>query len=672
MPSSARLCFVAAAACSALSWAEPSVEADAGTEAEAADESVTSQVASFAVTKLKDSPAVVTIISAQDLREAGVRDLADALMLVPGVFLGLDTQGIVGAGFRGLWGHEGKILLMVDGKEMNDLLYSTSQFGNEFPVELIERVEVVRGPGSVIYGGNAELAVINVVTRGVQGGTDLQVSGTYGQFTEGPSFLESYARRSASISGRYVFDAVPGLSAFASASIGQGQRSTRDFTDFDGATGSLAGRSALDPAVVQAGIGFRDVQATFLFHRYGTNSISGTGAVLSAPADAVFESYHADVTGTFRPTNRLEIIPRVNLTIQRPWTEKNQDSDLFYDKSARRIRARLIGRWAPIDELQVTAGADAMFDHGQLNAPAGPGLQTTFGDATSIDYRTFAGFLELFSENPVVNVAAGARYDNNSAVGGALVPRVVLLRGFGPVKFKGLFSLAFRWPGIENLNLGTDLRAERTTVFEFEGAVELPSKIRFAANVFNIGIDAPIAYTIDSVTGAEGYLNLGKQGTSGGEASFSIRGGWGRAEASYSLYVPTLGVGIPNYLAPGRVDMFLGAPAHRASLVGVVKPIEWLSLAPVVHLYGPRLSIGPSDMNGNVTTVQIPTQVMANFVVRVENVPVKGLSASLGVYNLFGTDYRFVQPYTGGHAPLPGLGREVMLKLTYLFEPTYE
>lgn len=649
--------------------------ADAGVDvsAQPVDESsVTSQVASFAVTKLKDSPAVVTVITAQDIQELGARDLIDVLQLVPGMFIGMDTQGVVGPGFRGLWGHEGKILLMIDGKEMNELLYSTMQLGNEFPVELIERVEVVRGPGSVIYGGNAELSVINVVTRGVQGGTDLLVAGAYGQFTEGPNFGQSYARRGAVLSGRYVFDAVPGLSAFVSGSLGQGQRSTKDFVAYDGTTASMAGNSALDPIVVQAGVGFRDVQGTFLYHRYATSSISVFGTPLDRALPAVFESIQGELVGTFRPTNRIEIIPRLNATFQRPWNTPDQTSDAYYDKTARRLRARLIGRWAPIDQLQITLGGDAMFDHAQLNGPADVGLQTSFAGAEAIDYRTFAAFLELFSENPIVNVAAGARYDNNSAVGGTLVPRVVLLRSFGPVSLKGLFSMAFRWPGIENLNLGTNLRPERTTVFEFEAGVDVTKGVRVTANAFHVGIDSPIAYTVDAESGAEGYLNLGKQGTAGGELAFRARWGWGRVETNYSLYVPTLQDNVPNYLAPGVTSMFLSAPQHRAALMGVIRPVEWLSIAPTVLFFGPKVAIGAPDMDGNDTAQTLPAQVLANLVVRVNDKPFKGFNVSLGVYNLFGTDYRFVQPYTGGHAPLPALGREILLRIGYLFEPTYD
>lgn len=649
-------------------------EVDAGVdEAPVVDESqVTSQVASFAVTRLKDSPAVVTVVTAEEIHETGARDLIDVLQMVPGFFIGQDVQGITGPGFRGLWGYEGKILLLVDGKEMNELLYSTMQLGNEFPVDLIERVEVVRGPGSVIYGGNAELAVINIVTRGVQGGTDVLVAGTWGEFTDGSGgFLNSYARRGGTLSGRYVFESVPGLSAFVSGSYGQGQRSARRFVDSEGNSAPMLGNSALDPAVAQAGLAYRNVQATFLYHRYATTSIVGFGTV-APQAPANFDSYHAELTGTFRPTDRLEIVPRLNLTVQRPWTTPDQALDSYYDKTARRLRARLIGRWAPIDQLQITLGGDAMFDTGTLNGPADVGLQTSFNGANQVDYRIFGGFIEAYSENPIVNIAAGARYDNHNVVGGALVPRVVLLRAFGPVHLKGLFSLAFRWPGIENLNLGTNLRPERTMVFEFEGKVDLGSKAHLSLNAFNIGIDSPIAYTIDDATGTEGYQNLGRQGTSGGEAAFKARWSWGSVNANYSLYVPTLADNVPNYEPPGIAGQFLAAPNHRGMVSGALRPLPWLSIAPTVLLFGPRSMLVAPDAQGNEQAAQLPVQVLANLTVRAELPVVKGLAVSLGVYNLFNTPFAWVQPYRGSQPPLPALDREVLLKVSYLFEPSYE
>lgn len=646
-----------------------------------------SEVASFAVTRLKDSPAVVTVISGDDIRSSGARDLTDILLMVPGYFTGLDTLGVVGPGFRGIWGYEGKILLIIDGKEMNELLFSTTQLGNEFPVELIERVEVVRGPGSVIYGGNAELSVINVVTRGLQGSTDVSATATYGQLSGANQFSTGYGRRKLTASGRYVVDSVPGLSTFLSLSAGEGQRSVRTFVDNSGMAATLEGNSALNPTVLQMGVGYKDVQASFLYHRLATSMITGFGQVLPAALPIYFDSYHGELVGSIHPTNRVEIVPRFNVTYQTPWRAPTSGNDVFYDKAVRRIRGRLLGRWAALDQLQVTAGVDGIFDEASLRSPANPAnpAQTLFGMSDRISYETYAGYVELFSENPFVNISAGARYDHHSTMGGALVPRLVLLRSFGAVSLKGLFSLSFREPGFENINAGVDVRPERTRVFEFEGAIDLTPQQRLSANIFDLSIQAPIEYTVDPAAGGEIYLNGGRQGTRGFEVSYSLRHRLVRAEANYSFYAPSAYQNTPNFVVPGHTDQFLAAPAHRGSARATFRPVEGFGISPSGILLGPSYTKGPPDAASAPTAIQIPAQFLANLFVFRDNVGVRGLRVGLGFYNIFGANYRFVRAsatipkdgtaeaamnaYLDDHPPLPGLDREILLQASYQVEP---
>src|SRR5262245_58403857 len=94
----------------------------------------------------RETPGVVTAMTREEIHASGARDLLEVLQLIPGFSFHSDVEGVVGAGFRGMWGHEGKVLLIVDGIELNELLYSTNPFGGHVPVQLIERVEVIRGP----------------------------------------------------------------------------------------------------------------------------------------------------------------------------------------------------------------------------------------------------------------------------------------------------------------------------------------------------------------------------------------------------------------------------------------------------------------------------------------------------------------------------------------------
>ncbi len=631
--------------------------------APAEEPQVNSQVASFAVTKLRDSPAVVTSVDAEEISRSGARDLLDVLLLVPGFFFGVDIQGIVGPGFRGLWGYEGKILLLVDGKEMNELLYSTTQLGKMFPVELIERVELVRGPGSVVYGGFAELAVINVITRGLPGSTDVLVSGTYGQLDN------TYGRRGVTLSGRKVFDSVPGLSTFVSASYSQGQRSGATYVDAFGNEASMANASMENPLVLQAGVGYRDLQLSLLYHQYETSGIDGYDELLAAPLVGTFQSLHLELTDTFRPAERVEVTPRINYALQRPWMTSDRSSDFYYEKQAQRLRARLTARWAPLDVLQLTGGADLTFDRADLLGPPDIGLQTLFnGAAESISYQNYAAFLEAYSENPVVNVALGARLELHSASGATFVPRLVLVRSFGPFSAKALFSSAFRAPGVENISLGDSVTPERTTVFELEGALRLSRAHQLALNVFDVGIVDPIIYSYDAATMSEAYRNVGRLGSRGLEVDWRFQWQWARAEASYGFYAPNGDAQVETYLVPGHPEAHAALPNHRATLSASARLFDRLSLSSTAVLIGPRFSVGAPDEAGVSAVEELPTQLLLNVFFRAQDVGVRGLEVGAGVYNLLGSDLRLAQPYQGGHAPLPALGREFLLKVTYSFD----
>ena len=93
-------------------------------------------VASKKALTLRESPGIVTLITEDEIKNSGAHDLLDVLSMVPGLQFGVDVEGAIGIGVRGNWGHEGKVLLLIDGQEMNEPLYSTIQFGEHYPVEI--------------------------------------------------------------------------------------------------------------------------------------------------------------------------------------------------------------------------------------------------------------------------------------------------------------------------------------------------------------------------------------------------------------------------------------------------------------------------------------------------------------------------------------------------------
>ncbi|BDY12108.1 TonB-dependent receptor plug domain-containing protein [Hydrogenimonas cancrithermarum] len=110
-------------------------------------------------------PYIVTVFSGKDLEKIGVSNLQEALELVPGVDMATDNLDNKRAVFRGSNPYAyGQSKLFVDGVEVNDILFDSYGSFLSMPIEMIKRIEVTRGPGSVSDGYNAYAGSIRVIT----------------------------------------------------------------------------------------------------------------------------------------------------------------------------------------------------------------------------------------------------------------------------------------------------------------------------------------------------------------------------------------------------------------------------------------------------------------------------------------------------------------------------
>lgn len=114
------------------------------------------------------APAVVHVVTRQDIQRLGLRTLSDVLRRLPGMHA-RDEGEFVRVTLRGFGpgGFNGRVLFLLDGQRLNENIYDAGQIDLDFPVDmsLVERVEFSPGPGSALYGGNALLGVVNVVTQ---------------------------------------------------------------------------------------------------------------------------------------------------------------------------------------------------------------------------------------------------------------------------------------------------------------------------------------------------------------------------------------------------------------------------------------------------------------------------------------------------------------------------
>lgn len=156
------------------------------------------------------TPGVVFVLTREDILASGARDLLEVLQLVPGFTFHSDVAGVVGVGFR--------------------------------------------GPGSTVYGGNAELAVINVTTRTAEKLRGAELAARYAQV---PGGLGDW---SAGLSAGWRRPEHE-LDVAVHAQVGQGRRSTDTFTDYSGATSLQRDDSPLDPLPVGLHVKWKRLKA---------------------------------------------------------------------------------------------------------------------------------------------------------------------------------------------------------------------------------------------------------------------------------------------------------------------------------------------------------------------------------------------------------------------------
>lgn len=167
------------------------------------------------------APAMSTTITSEDIQTFGWKTIAEAVNFMSlGVFTG-DPLRTPDIGSRGILfeNDDGKhFLLLINGHAVNDPLYGAARFdaGAGIPIELVDRIEVVLGPGSVLYGSNAMMGVINVITKnaadysgvhafgeadigrafrvGAGTGSKFTLAGADGEFTLGLEYQHQYGR----------------------------------------------------------------------------------------------------------------------------------------------------------------------------------------------------------------------------------------------------------------------------------------------------------------------------------------------------------------------------------------------------------------------------------------------------------------------------------------------
>ncbi|ROR32020.1 TonB-dependent receptor plug domain-containing protein [Inmirania thermothiophila] len=657
---------------------------------------------------LRRAPAVASVITAEDLRAMGARDLGEALEAVPGVHVSVSPAGYNAQYLiRGIYTEVNpQVLVLVNGVPITNVFTGNrGQSWGSMPVEAIERIEVIRGPGSALYGADAFAGVVNVVTKGPDEIRGVALGARAGRFDSAGAWFQT--------GGEWAgFRAA--LSLEADTTDGGGRTIGADAqTALDGSLTS----ASLAPGPAELGLDRLDAWLTLArgpwLARLGAqlrrNGGIGAGAAQALDPEGEGEGDRLLLDVTW---HRADLRPDWDLTVRGSFLDLSNKTDLqLFPPGA----AFLVGKAAATGAPGCTTGETPpgtalcsfpdgvlgnpwVFErHGRLEVSAfytgirGHDLRLGAGWAVSDLYRSeerknfvsdpatgfpvpLGGLVDVSDTDAVFvpekrrtlgyvfvqdewglardwNLTWGARYDHYSDFGGTFNPRLALVWDASvALTAKFLYGRAFRAPSFaEQFNVNNPVALgnpdlEPETIDTWEGALEYrpAGTLRIGANVFYYRWRDIIRFVPTGSGATARAANSGEQTGYGMEAELDWR--------------PAPGFALTANLALQRArdedaDADPGhAPRAQLYLRGAWNPRPRWSVSAQANAVLDR-NRAPDDPRSD----EVDDYATADLVLRHELR--RGLELAASVRNLFDADAREPSPAPGlipDDLPLPG------------------
>ncbi len=595
----------------------------------------------------RETPGIISVITAEEIRNSGARDMIDILRLVPGFDVLQDLQFVMGIGLRGSWANEGKVLVMMDGHPLNELLYQTVAIGNRFPVDAIERIEIIRGPGSAIYGGSAEYGVINIITKAAESLHGVAVYGV------GGFHADAVGRTNAGVMAAMKGDDFSwDLSAFK----GNGIVSDRQYQDLfeNGDVQDLSKVTRADPTNLNLGLKYRGLSFRGMYDQFET----------SDPVTFVSNrNFYADLHYDWRISKKLLIVPQVKYYNQVPWTYGSRDNyEKQFNVRATRMLSQIEAMYDISRKASITVGGVYFNDKG--SDLLGDDI---FGGKKTLALNNFALFAQGLFKHRLANATIGFRYEKNNRYGAAFVPRIAITKKIENLHFKVLYSQAFRAPSIQNINIALNgkIKPEKSDVFEMEVGYQFTPETLLAVNAFSITTRDVLIYSSagEGDEFSEWYENYSKSGSNGFEVVYSIRKKSWYANITYSFSASGKNT-VTTYEVPGE-SQYVGFAKNKITLNTNFYLTSNLSLDPTFVYSSRRYGYTAVDDDGNALIGELEPYMLCNVYLNYNGLIIPGLNAGIGAYDITNQRPGIVQAYNGGYAPIPGRSREFVVKICY-------
>lgn len=642
------------------------------------------QAVSRLIESIEDAPSSLSIIEGQELRAFGYPTIAEALRGTRGFYLQND-RAYISAGVRGIGepnDYGNRVLILADGAVLNDNLLNSSFIGSDGRNDLgdVERIEIVRGPGSLLYGTGAFSGVVNLVPRYRDNESSV--------FVSGGTYDNRVARARAGFHYNFTKDA--GAWASASASRSDGFELPIDVTSTGVAT-PVDGVDRFAAVGTQGSIWWKDLSAQWFYHK--KEQRIPVGAFGTALGDN--RTHYRDE----RFLGEVRYEPRFNEYVQlflRAHANHYAFDGLFITPSPDKpLLEKLYGTWFggearvvidPIKQLRIVAGGEVQ--HHPFTALRGAELEDDLETPveggqylSSENSFTFGAPYALVESSPIdwFRVSAGVRFDIYTTFGAIAVPRGALI--FKPMKgsvLKLMGGRAFRAPSVyeqfysdggfsqvpatdpdRGLSIGPESvvsgEIEYSHRFLEDWVALAAAHSSYVENIINTVPDTPGSDIVRYANSDVPALTVGGE--------IEIRREWRQGWMLSGFY----GYQRAQYLDPTDAALqanprLVNAPEHLAGAKAVVPVVQELaSIGARATLEAPR-RIG-LDSNAVTDTAAVLDLTLSGYANRF------GLRYVIGVYNLF--DWQYQVPVADTYASRTSRqnGRTFLAEITLTYPP---
>jgi len=597
---------------------------------------------------ISDAPASVTIITSDDILKAGYRNLAEVLNSVRG-FYTLYNRNYHFVGMRGfspLGDYNTRMLLLVDGYRLNDAVYEQASLGTDFPVDLdlIDRIEIIRGPGSSLYGTNAFMVVINVITKEgkqLHGGELATSGGSYNAWT-----------------GRVTGGGktANGIDLLVSSSYRDsvGKQRLR-FPEYAATNGGIAqGLDGENSGDLLAKASWKDISFIVL-HQTRDKTVP------TAPYEAIFNDPASKTSDRHTLAgilyNRHGGFADLNLRLS--YNRYEYDGDYPLDYSGVRIlnRDTVVGEWVASDLFAsknignhlLTAGMEHrwQFNRQQRNFDVVPAPYVYLDD----NHRSLVQGYYLQDEYhilPRLILNAGVRVDSYDSFGTTANPRAALIwKPYDNTVLRLGYGEAFRAPNAYELyyadgstaKANPGLKPEKLRSFEVRWDQFIGNNIQTTVTGFYTRISDLLVQTTDSSDGMMVFSNKSNIESKGVE--LQLEGKWENGVSGRLSY---------SYQDARNIDtnQTLENAPRTVAKAALTVPLLFLKqhFATIEGCYGSsRLNAaGESIAGAAIVNLTLLSREL-----------LKGLDLSASLYNLF--DTRYSMP--AGHEQVNSLGESL-------------